>query len=138
MEPKLKECSSCGKLSRLWRSTPKLCKPCAMKHNVKDKPKEITAQWAAIKPVSDKQAKLNRLYAIAAAQFKKDKGCCIAKLTGCTGKPDHVHHLFSGASRSKYFLDQTTWITCCNNCHHLIHDVMEKDELINLGLKRIE
>lgn len=31
MERKLKICSDCGKPSVLWRSTPKLCKDCAMK-----------------------------------------------------------------------------------------------------------
>lgn len=94
--------------------------------------------FRVIKKVSDKQAKLKAVYNIAASQFKKAKPACMARLHGCTGITSDVHHLFSGASRSKYYLDQTTWITVCVSCHHLIHDVMGKDQLISLGLKRIE
>ncbi|MDR3551275.1 MAG: hypothetical protein P4L31_07720 [Candidatus Babeliales bacterium] len=91
-----------------------------------------------IKRVSDKRAKLDQLYNVAAALYKKTNTKCMAKLKGCTGLTNHVHHLFSGASRSKYYLDQREWIGVCNNCHHQIHDVLGMDELINLGLKKIE
>ena len=137
IQPKLKICSSCGKECYLWKSNPKLCKDCAMK--IKSKETGQTSKMPTpIKRVSDKRAKLDQLYNVAAALYKKTNTKCMAKLKGCTGLTNHVHHLFSGASRSKYYLDQREWIGVCNNCHHQIHDVLGMDELINLGLKKIE
>lgn len=89
-----------------------------------------------IKKVSDKRKKLDAVYSVMAAQFKKDYPYCMAKLKGCTGKADHTHHLYAGASRDRYYLDAREWINSCNNCHHLIHNVMSKEELYKLGLKK--
>lgn len=99
---------------------------------------QVPAKPFRIKPVSTKQAKLNAIYNVAAAQFKKDKPYCMARLQGCTGATQHVHHLFSGASRSKYFLDEREWCPVCNHCHRIIHDILSKEEAIKLGLKKIE
>lgn len=93
----------------------------------------------ARKPIakqSPKRKKLDALYNIMAAQFKKDKPYCMARLNGCTGKADHTHHLYAGASRDKYYLDSREWINCCENCHHQIHSVLGKEELYKLGLKK--
>lgn len=94
--------------------------------------------FRAIKKVSDKQAKLNAIYNVAATQFKKDRPLCEARLHGCQGATHHVHHLYSGASRSKYYLDCSTWLPVCNHCHHIIHDVLSKEDAINMGFKKIE
>lgn len=99
---------------------------------------------AEIKPTytipkqSDKRKKLDALYNVAAAQFKKDKPYCMARLPGCMGKTLDVHHLHSGKDKLKYYLDQSTWITVCPSCHFKIHNELGKDELVKLGLKRIE
>ncbi len=119
-----------------WR--PLYQKPIAHKPLTQTEDGGVAKPFRIIKPVSDKQAKLNRIYATIAPLFKDQNKACMAKLPGCTGHTAHVHHLFSGASRSKYYLDTTTWITVCDHCHHLIHDVMGKDELVALGLKKME
>lgn len=69
-------------------------------------------------------------------EFRKTHVKCEARLPGCSGSPDHVHHLYSGASRDKFYTDETTWKIVCNHCHHLIHDVLSKDECYALDLKR--
>lgn len=92
----------------------------------------------AIKRVSDKQEKLNTQYSKQATAFKNKRGLCEARLQNCTHFTDHVHHLHSGASRSKYFLDETTWLPVCNHCHHIIHDVLSKEDAINMGFKRLD
>lgn len=75
-------------------------------------------------------------YEKAKAEFVKIKTKCEANLPGCTGKPDHVHHLYSGASRDRFYADSATWKMVCHHCHHLVHDVMSKEECYALDLKR--
>lgn len=143
---KLKICKTCGDPSYIWaHGNCKRCDGLARAQEAQQQPKLTQTDngreakpFRIIKPVSDKQAKINKIYATMAPLFKTQNPYCMAKLPGCTGLTAHVHHLFSGASRSKYYLDTTTWIGVCDWCHHLIHDVMGKDELVELGLKRME
>lgn len=143
---KLKPCNTCSEPSYIWAHGN--CKHCdAMLKIAYQKEQQVTLRqtdsipakpFRVIKKVSDKQAKLNRIYAITAAIFKGDNSHCMAKLPECNGVTSDVHHLFSGASRSKYYLDTTEWIAVCVSCHHKIHNILGKDELIELGLKKIE
>jgi NADH pyrophosphatase NudC (nudix superfamily) len=32
-----------------------------------------------------------------------------------------VHHKFSGKDRSKYYLDVSTWMALCHDCHSILH-----------------
>lgn len=132
---KLKRCKGCEKDRYIFSHGN--CLDCHNRLKMAKKPKE-TKPRIPIKPVSDKRGKLDRAYSTMAQQFKNTHPDCMAQLPGCSHVTHHVHHLYSGASRSKYYLDSTTWITCCNHCHHMIHDVMGKDELVKLGLKKIE
>lgn len=141
IKAKAKICSVCGKEAILWRSNPKTCKTCAGKQSVLKLQKNSVKEAKVYTPISkqsDKRKKLDAIYNIAAAIFKKAKPNCMAKLPGCMVKTSDVHHLRSGKDKLKYYLDQSTWITVCVSCHFKIHNEMGKDELIKLGLKKIE
>ncbi|NQY42597.1 MAG: hypothetical protein HRT87_04550 [Legionellales bacterium] len=53
--------------------------------------------------------------------FLEEKPMCEARLPGCTLKSTDVHHKYSGKDRSKYYLDTSTWLSCCRSCHDFIH-----------------
>jgi hypothetical protein len=105
------------------------------------KPKErkpIKKSTTPIANESDNRKRENKVYQPAAKQFVKDNSECQLKLEGCVGVSTAVHHLYSGASRSKYFLVQSTWRATCWHCHHIVHDVMSMEQAIAAGLKLIE
>lgn len=112
----------------------KSVKTLAAEKNGEKKP----VQRKPINKVSNKRKKENSQYAKLCTGFKILNPKCMAKLPGCTVITADVHHLYSGSNRSKYYLVMSTWITVCSNCHHLIHDVLGKEELIQLGLKKVE
>jgi hypothetical protein len=43
------------------------------------------------------------------------------KGAGCMVNATDVHHTFSGADRSVYYLIQSTWFPVCRSCHDWIH-----------------
>lgn len=144
---KKKPCVTCGLM--VYRFSHGSCKDCSTMLKLGSKPtythvtlKQTSQQPAkpfrVIKKVSDKRKKLDAIYNIAATQFKKDNPSCMARLPECIGVTSDAHHLYSGGSRSKYYLDFREIITVCVMCHFKIHNVMGKDELIELGLKKIE
>jgi len=56
---------------------------------------KVAKPFRVIKKVSDKQAKLNAIYNVAATQFKKDRPLCEARLHGCQGVTHHIHDVLS-------------------------------------------
>lgn len=90
----------------------------------------------AISKQSKSRAEEDKVYDKLNIEFRKTHTRCEARLAGCTGKPDHVHHLYSGASRDRFYADSATWKMVCHHCHHLVHDVMSKEECYALDLKR--
>ena len=149
IKQKLKPCKTCGDPSYLWaHGNCKWCDGMLRAKKVAQKPykhvtlaqtdTKVAKPFYAVPKVSPKQAKLNAIYNVAATQFKKDRPECEARLHGCQGLTHHVHHLYSGASRSKYYLDSTTWLAVCSHCHTTIHDVLSKEDAIAMGFKKIE
>lgn len=90
----------------------------------------------AIKQVSDKQAKLNALYSVAARKFKEDNPLCQVRFSVCTGQTEDVHHPYSGKDRASHFLDTTTYIAICRACHQHLHDGVSDAKARELGLKK--
>lgn len=139
--PKLKQCSACGKSCVLWKSNPPLCRICADKERYLLKQTtngKVAKPFKPIKKVSDKQAKKNAAYSVMKKQFIKDNPRCQVGFQNCTLIATDIHHVYSGASRSKYFLDTREWKATCRNCHTVIHDYLPMHEAIALGLKKIE
>lgn len=91
-----------------------------------------------IPKLSDKEKKRQAAYSVLKKEFMKTRLICQVKLPGCTGNAVDVHHLFSGADRYKYFLDSTTWLSTCRFCHHIVHNELSSEELIELGLRKKE
>lgn len=86
---------------------------------------------------SEKREKLDALYSIVSKQYLKDHPKCEANIQGvCSFVSKDIHHLYSGANRSKYYIDETTFKAVCRNCHTHIHSSMSADEAISLGLKK--
>ena len=73
-----------------------------------------------IKKVSDKRKIQNLQYSADRIVFlnkPENRKCPI------TGQPTpDVHHKFSGKDRSKYFLDQSTWLAVSREGHIWIHE----------------
>jgi hypothetical protein len=79
-----------------------------------------------IKKVSDKMAKLLRVYNVLANQFKKNNPICLATVE-CSGSPTtEVHHR---KGRGEYLLDESTFLPVCGNCHKWIeaHPKLSKE-----------
>lgn len=144
---KLKPCKTCtdpkylfshGNCLECYNRLKLVSKPTYTHVTLKQTSQQTAKPFRVIKRVSDKRAKLDAIYNIAATQFKKDNPYCMARLPECVSVTSDAHHLYSGSSRSKYYLDFREIITVCVMCHFKIHNVLGKDELIELGLKKIE
>jgi hypothetical protein len=68
-----------------------------------------------IKRVSDKRKREYPLYMAAREKFLKERPVCeVCK----AGQATQVHHK---KHRGKYYLDVSTWCSCCDICHRQIH-----------------
>ena len=133
IQAKKKICSSCQKEKVLWKSTPKLCKECF--YRMPENKKPIEKKVYTIPKESAKRSKENRLYHAKRILYLTTHKECEAVLPGCVGVATDIHHLWMGSDRSKYFLDEKTWKSCCRSCHSMIHDKLSTEELIKLGLR---
>lgn len=98
----------------------------------------MTKRQQPISKVSSKEKKRQVAYNTLRKEFMKQFPVCQVKFDGCSHKSTDVHHTFMGADRSKYFLDSSTWVSICRFCHTHLHSKLSTEELINLGLRRIE
>ena len=87
-----------------------------------------------IKKVSDKQSKINKAYTVVRKHHLQNKPYCEVKFENCTILATDIHHCGSGTNKRKYFLDATTFVSVCRNCHDRIH-LMSAELLYELGLK---
>ena len=138
IQAKKKICDSCETEQIIWKNHNgnKYCKQCWLKNNSTPLPKKSPKP---IKPKSDKKSIQDQLYTVLRNKFFQNDNnkACKARLKDCTLLASDVHHLYSGSSRSEYYLDVNQWIPVCRNCHEKIHNKMTKEELINLNLKKI-
>lgn len=139
-----------------------ICKHCgainqhhSFQCNTQRKPikvKIVTKEWKAkqadikaskprtkIKPISDKQAKINAAYKVLHKAFMERNPFCVARFEGvCTGQAKELHHCIFGSNKRKHYLNETTFRAVCSECHRHIHDKMDSDELIKLGLRILD
>lgn len=88
-----------------------------------------------VRKVSKKRVKENKKYSTLRKQFLEDHPVCEARLEGCTGVADQVHHK-AGRVVDK-FLDVSTWLPVCANCHHWIELHPEESKELNLSKSRL-
>lgn len=141
---KVKSCSNpnCDYVGTLFKSSPPLCKNCAMKYNYQNKEKVADSglnkarevKKYVIPKVSEKQKKINTAYTILREQFLKDKPYCGIRFNNCTKIATDIHHKGIGSNKRKYYNDTTTWIQTCRNCHDVTHD-LSAEEQYTLGLR---
>ena len=138
IQVKKKICDGCETEQLIWKNHNgnKYCRQCWLRDNSAPLPKKLPKP---IKPKSDKKSIQDQLYSVLRNKFFQNDNnkSCKARLKDCTLVASDVHHLYSGNSRSEYYLDIKEWIPVCRNCHSLIHDKMTKEELISLDLKKI-
>lgn len=125
MNNKKKICDECGRENYIWKTEGRLhyCKPCWLKR----KPMRI-------KRVSDTKKQQDVVYLRLRKEFlnKPENQFCKARLENCTINTSDIHHM---RGRGEYYLDTSTWLPVCRNCHTKIHSEMSSEELIQLGLK---
>jgi hypothetical protein len=71
-----------------------------------------------IKKVSDKQAKINRLYTDTRVQYLKMIPHCQVSSDDCTHIATQIHHRAGRIGNN--MLDTTTWLSVCHSCHEKI------------------
>ena len=133
MEIKKKFCWGCEDFQYIFKNYEgrKYCKTCWNRI----KPKKEAKPPAPINKVSDKKKEQDKEYKILRLKFLLQNPYCQVKLPGCLINSTDIHHLFFGADRSSHYIDDKTWKSTCRYCHHMIHDVLSNEELIELGLR---
>lgn len=121
MRAKPKLCAGCGETKPIWKNHEgnRFCKECWYKQASVEHP---TPRKSQIKPKSDKQNVLDRVYSNLRKDFlsQKEHSKCEAKLQNCmrtTGLDLTIHHT---KGRGAYYLDTSTWIAVCLSCHEWI------------------
>ena len=93
-----------------------------VRHNVLKEAEITKPMHKTIKRQSEKRKKKNRIYSADRKVYLADHPQCQAKVSSdCTGESTEIHHKYSGSNRDKYFLDVTTWVAICRNCHLWVH-----------------
>lgn len=128
---KLKICSSCQKECYLWKSSPKLCRECAMKSatqigNYKLTTKVVSSdiksvekkKRKAIAPISDKQKERLKRYRILRDDYMDKHRFCEANLEGCKVRSSDLHHKKSRVGENLF----SHFMAVCRSCHNLIEE----------------
>tara|TARA_R110000868_G_scaffold8307_4_gene43408 strand:- start:760 stop:1170 length:411 start_codon:yes stop_codon:yes gene_type:complete len=119
-----KICNQCGELNIIWKNDggKRFCKRCWSAHSAKSKPNP-TAKQKRLPQRSPKRIKLDKEYSASRKVFLSLKPMCEAHLPQvCSQVSSDVHHTYSGSNRSKYYLEEATWLAVCRSCHTWIHD----------------
>jgi len=121
MQQKLKMCRGCQSLKHIWKSDKKdkYCKECWYKI---EKPKSIA-------PVSEKRQVAMDEYSKKRLAFLTLHTNCQARMPGCTGLSNDVHHK-AGRIGDNY-LNMNTWLAVCRSCHSWIE--LNPDAAKDLG-----
>ena len=85
---------------------------------------------------SPKRAKEEREYSKEAKAFKLANPDCAARLKGCTGATEDVHHM--KGKIGDLLLDQHYWLPACRHCHDWIEKNSKKAKILGLSVSRLE
>lgn len=129
LQPKKKKCSGCGEVTVIWKSEgrDKYCKQCWSCHKTSGVRQTSAKKSTPLRSRSSKQSKKDALYAILRTAYLKEHGMCEAHLAGCGTHATDIHHK---AGRGVYYLDSTTYMAVCRQCHQWIetHPVQAKQK----------
>lgn len=116
------------------------------------KVKDITEEWKekqaqikrskAVKPLSkksDKQKKIDAAYRVLNISYLTKNKVCMAQFEGiCQGRATELHHTYFGSNKRKHYLNESTFKALCVACHWHLHNNMDSDELVKLGLRILD
>lgn len=96
-------------------------------------PKPEKKKQMKIKPVSDKRAKMNKVYAEASRPFWKGQRCQINSPV-CSGAAQGIHHR-KGKATPTLLMDKTWWMRACNHCNAYVetHDEWARERGFKLS-----
>ena len=101
---------------------------CSFHQFLRNKPKKEKPR-KSIRRTSKKRREESEVYSGLRTTFLNSHSRCEANLHNCTISATEVHHK---RGRGKYYLDVSTWIALCHNCHRWVTD--NSKEAIRLGL----
>ena len=104
-----KNCKTCGKEFKLFRTTDKYCSP----ECVESKPQKKSV--ASIKPVSDKMTKELAKYRRLRSQYLEATPTC--EVRGCNRAATEIHHR---RGRLQYLCVVEYFLAVCRPCHQHI------------------
>ena len=79
--------------------------------------------------VSRRRKQEGEAYSILRKAFLEARPFCEAKVGNCTHHASDVHHK---SGRGRFYLDVTTWLPVCANCHRWITDHGRQAEALGL------
>ncbi len=141
IKAKLKECSECHEMTYLWKSTPRLCKPCALKissskprssDDSSKPPKSYKSVPNRIKPVSDKKLLELKEYRKLRDGYLKANPVC--EFVGCNSREVDLHHK---KSRKYYLCDVDIFMSVCRTHHIWIHNFCKESYELGYLIKSI-
>lgn len=141
MKIKKKPCDGCGNDKVIWKNHQgkRYCKQCWSAHSVSTQPKPTAKQSSLsrrsqkrIAPRSKKKIQEDAEYSKKRKNFLDKHPMCEAHLPGiCSQKAIQVHH--KGGRIGTRYLDDTTWLAVCHECHHWIETHPEQAREMGLS-----
>jgi hypothetical protein len=140
---KLKECSQCHEMTYLWKSSPRLCKPCALKissskprssDDSSNPPKPHKSSPNRIKPVSDKKLLELKEYRKLRDGYLKANPVC--EFAGCTSREVTLHH--KSGRVGKLLTDSRYFCSLCIKHHSWAEENPLEAKQLGLSLSRLE
>lgn len=140
------------------KTEPQMCRTCALKSKgtpignynmikisdvVKDLVKEqkikSSKSRSHINNKSDKQKKIDAAYRVLNIAYLQKNKVCMAQFEGiCQGRATELHHTYFGSNKRKHYLNEYTFKALCVACHWHLHNKMDSDELVKLGLRILD
>lgn len=141
---KKKICSSCGIECFLWKSTPKLCKSCALKNSTpigeftmtSNKTLQSTKTFKPINKQSDKEKKRQAQYKLVRAYYISGHPNCEAQLNGCTLESTDIHH--QKGKIGKLLIDMNFFVALCRSCHSYLEVHPKEAKELGFSLNRLD
>lgn len=94
----------------------------------------VNAEKKPIKKISDRQKKLDVLYGILRKSFLRANPSCQMRIKCMGSEATDVHH---SRGRGEYYLDETTFIAGCRECHTWVGDHHAEAEALGFVKSRL-
>lgn len=90
-----------------------------------------------VKPFSQKRVELNKIYKQMRDKFMQEHPICqgLGKIKGCNIQSTDLHH--AQGRVGKNFIDETTFVALCRNCHEFVEGNPEIAKELKLSKNRL-